>query len=253
MGNRSSLASGLAVLLGAALLLACSLPQAARRSSQTWQEGWDVDANGFGVLVTGPGATLRAAGGLALYSVVPPDDPDEEPRVKWFRFYDGPMRSAEQVAILCHLDRATHIATIRRLDDPVPRQARYQDWHYPACIEALAGEYEITVSYYSRKTVEAGLSATTTTSESTTDSTSRWIAESGAVYVLGAVVGEPAVAPGSGPSYKPRRRSKELWDTRFKLEVSHWKAAIVKLPPSAQLDLPIQAHREIWRKHERLN
>ncbi len=188
------------MLFGAALLLACSLPEAARRSSQTWKEGWDVDANGLGVLVTGPGATLRAAGGLALYSVVPPDDPDEEPRVKWFRFYDGPMRSAEQVAILCHLDRATHIATIRRLDDPVPRQARYQDWHYPAGIEALAGEYEITVSYYSRKTVEAGLSATTTTSESTTDSTSRWIAESGAVYVLGAVVVEPGVAPGSGPT-----------------------------------------------------
>jgi hypothetical protein len=253
MWDRSALAPGLAVLLSAALLLACSLPGAARRSSDTLKEGWDVDAKGLGVLVTGPGATLLAAGGLAFYSVVPTEDPAVEPPVKWFRFYDGPMKSAEQVAILCHLDRATHVATIRRLDDPVPTPARYQEWHYPACIEALAGEYELTVSYYSRQTVEAGLSATTTTSESTTDSTTRWIAESGSVYVLGAVVGEPAVAPGSGPTYKLRRRSKELWDTRFKLEVSHWKAAIVKLPPSAQLDLPIQGHREVWRKHESVN
>jgi hypothetical protein len=61
------------------------------------------------------------------------------------------------------------------------------------------------------------------------------------------------VAPGSGPTYKLRSRSKELWDTRFKLEVSHWKAAIVRLPPSAQLDLPIEAHREVWRKHESVN
>jgi hypothetical protein len=34
------------------------------------------------------------------------------------------------------------------------------------------------------------------------------------------------------------------------LEVSHWKATIVQLPETAQLDLPIKAHREIWRRHE---
>ncbi len=253
MWDRSALAPGFAVLFSAVLLLACTLPGAARRSSDTLKEGWDVDANGLGVLVTGPGATLLAAGGLAFYSVVPTDDPGIEPSIKWFRFYEGPMKSATDVAILCHLDRATHVATIRRLEDLVPRAARYQEWHYPACIEAVAGEYELTVSYYARKTIDAGLSATTTTSESTTNSTTRWVAENGAVYVLGAVVGKPAAAPGSGPTYKLRRRSKELWDTRFKLEVSHWKAAIVKLPPSVQLDLPIQAHREVWRKHESVN
>jgi hypothetical protein len=253
MWNRTAFAPGLAALFSALLLLACALPGAARRSSDTLKAGWDVDANGLGVLVTGPGATLLAAGGLAFYSVVPTDDPAAEPPVKWFRFYDGPMKSSGEVAILCHLDRATHVATIRRIGDLVARPARYQEWHYPACIEVLPGEYELTVSYYARKTIEAGLSAMTTTSESTTNSTTRWIAESGAVYVLGAVVGEPAVAPGSGPTYKLRSRSKELWDTRFKLEVSHWKAAIVRLPPSAQLDLPIEAHREVWRKHESVN
>jgi hypothetical protein len=64
------------------------------------------------------------------------------------------------------------------------------------------------------------------------------------------VIGKPALAPGKGPSYKPRRRTKELWDTSFMLEVSHWKATIVQLPETAQLDLPIKAHREIWRRHE---
>jgi hypothetical protein len=253
MRDRRALALEIAALLSAVLFLACSMPGAPWRSSEAPKQRWEIAPDGRSIVVTGPGATPSATGGLALYSVVPAEDPDQEPSIKWFRFYDGPMRSAEQVAILCHLDRATHIATIRSLEDRFPRPARYQDWHYPACIEALAGEYELTVSYYARKTVEVGLSATTTTSESTTHSTTHWTAESGAVYVLGAVVGEPAVAPGGGPTYKLRRRSKELWDTRFKLEVSHWKAAIVKLPPSAQLDLPIQAHREVWRKHERVN
>ncbi|MBW2542489.1 MAG: hypothetical protein JRF15_10395, partial [Deltaproteobacteria bacterium] len=169
---------------------------------------------------------------------------------KPFRFYDGPMRPQEEVAILCHLDRATHVSSIRRIEDPVAVEARYEAWHYPACIEAPPGEYEIKVSYYSRRTVDQGLSATTTTAESTTDSTTQWYAMSGAVYVLAAAIGKAAPAPGKGPTYQPRRRTKELWDTTFKLEVSHWKATIVKLPETAQVALPISAHREAWRRHE---
>lgn len=243
---------GLIALLAMALA-GCAFPQAARRSSDRLKEGWDVESQGLGVLVSGPTATLRAAGELALYSVVPPEPGAEEPRVKWFRFYDGPMRPADQVAILCHLDRATHIATIRRLSDPVAVPARHKPWHYPECIEAPPGEYELAVSYYSRTTVADGLSATTQTSESTTMSTVRWLAEPGAVYVLAAVVGKPAPAPGSGPGYRVRRRTRELWDTHFKLEISHWKAAIVKLPDRAHLDRPIEAHREAWRNHEALH
>lgn len=234
----------------AAGLAACALPDAARRSSETLKEGWDVDAHGLRTLYTGPGATVMAAGGRAFYSIRPGQSSSAEPDVKWFRFYDGPMRPREEVAILCHLDRATHVSTIRRMEDPVAVEARYEPWHYPACIEAPPGEYEIKVSYYSRKTVEQGLSATTTTAESTTDSTTQWIAKPGAVYVLAAAIGKAAQAPGQGPSYKPRRRTKELWDTSYKLEVSHWKAAIVKLPETAQLELPIDAHREAWRKYE---
>jgi len=246
---RRPLSLALALVLAAAVT-ACALPDAARRSSATLKQGWDFEANGLRVLYTGPGAVFMAAGDLALYSMRPGSVSSAEPDVKWFRFYDGPMRPEEEVAILCHLDRATHISSIRRSDDPVAVAARYEPWHYPACIEATPGEYEITVSYYSRKTVEQDLSATTTTAESTTDSTTQWNAKAGAVYVLAAVIGKPAPAPGRGPTYKPRRRSKELWDTSFTLEVSHWKAAIVQLPETAQLELPIKAQREIWRQHE---
>ena len=244
-----SFAAALVVALVAGAM-ACALPNAARRSSETLKKGWDFEANGLRVLYTGPGATVMAAGDLALYSMRSARSSSGEPEVKWFRFYDGPMRPQEEVAILCHLDSATHISSIRRIADPVAVEARYEPWHYPACIETTPDEYEITVSYYSRKTIEKDLSATTTTSESTTDSTTQWDAKPGAVYVLAAVIGKPAVAPGKGPTYRPRRRTKELWDTRFMLEVSHWKATIVQLPETAKLDLPIKAHREIWRQHE---
>ena len=244
-----SFAAVLAVLFAAGAT-ACALPDAARRSTETLKKGWNLEANGLRVLYTGPGAAVMAAGDLALYSMRPTRTYSGEPRVKWFRFYDGPMRPEDEVAILCHLDSATHISSIRRIADPVAMEARYEPWHYPACIEATPGEYEITVSYYLRKTVEQDLSATTTTSESTTDSTTQWNAKPGVVYVLAAVIGKPAQAPGKGPSYKVRRRTKELWDTSFTLEVSHWKATIVRLPETAQLDLPIKAHREAWRRHE---
>jgi hypothetical protein len=249
MRRRRSFASVLAVVFAAGVT-ACALPDAARKSSDTLKKGWDFEAEGLRVLYTGPGATVMAAGDLALYSMRPARTSSGEPEVKWFRFYDGPMRPEGEVAILCHLDSATHISSIRRIADPAAAKARYEPWHYPACIEATPGEYEITVSYYLRKTVERDLAATTTTSESTTDSTTQWNARPGAVYVLAAVIGKPALAPGQGPSYKPRRRTKELWEMSFSLEVSHWKATIVQLPETTQLDLPIKAHREAWRRHE---
>jgi hypothetical protein len=238
------------MLLLAGWEVACALPEAARRSSETLRQGWDFDANGLRTLYKGPGATLLAAGDLAFYSMRAAQSSSGEPAVKWFHFYDGPMRPQDEVAILCHLDHATHISSIRRIEDPVAVAARDEPWHYPACIEAMPGEYEITVSYYSRETVERGLSATTTTAESTTDSRTHWVAEAGAVYVLAAAIGKAAPAPGEGPSYKTRKRTKELWDTNFKLEVSHWKATIVQLPETARLDAPIKAHREAWRLHE---
>jgi hypothetical protein len=244
-----SFASVLAVVFAAGVT-ACALPDAARKSSDTLKKGWDFEVEGLRVLYMGPGATVMAAGDLALYSMRSARTSSGEPEVKWFRFYDGPMRPEGEVAILCHLDSATHISSIRRIADPVAAKARYEPWHYPACIEATPGEYEITVSYYLRKTVERDLAATTTTSESTTDSTTQWNASPGAVYVLAAVIGKPALAPGQGPSYKPRRRTKELWEMSFSLEVSHWKATIVQLPETTQLDFPIKAHREAWRRHE---
>jgi hypothetical protein len=251
MKHRCSFAVVIALVLSVAGL-GCALPEAVRRSSPQLKEGWDRDAKGLRVLLTGPVATLWAASHIARYAINPPEGPAAEPQVKWFRYYDGPMESVDQVAILCHLDYATHITTIRKADERLSAPARYETWHYPACIEALEGEYEITVSYYSRKTVESGMYAETTTAESTTASTTQWHAESGGVYVLAAVVGKTAPAPGSGPAYKARRRTQELWETDFSLKVSHWQAAIVKLSEKADLDAPIKAHREAWRRYEDL-
>ncbi len=179
MKRERSFAAALVVALVAGAT-ACALPNAARRSSETLKKGWDFDANGLRVLYRGPSATVMAAGDLALYSMRPVRSSAAEPVVKWFRFYDGPMRPEEEVAILCHLDSATHLSSIRRIEDPLAVEARYEAWHYPACIEATPGEYQVTVSYYLRKTVEQELLATTTTSESTTDSTTQWSASPGA-------------------------------------------------------------------------
>ena len=105
---------------------ACTLPNAAQRSSKRLQQGWDLDENGAKILWTGPTATLQAAGELALYSLVPPGVASGEPRVKWFRFYDRPMRVVDNVAIVCHLDRSTHIQTIRPIRSPIATEARHE-------------------------------------------------------------------------------------------------------------------------------
>jgi hypothetical protein len=161
------------------------------------------------------------------------------------------MRSVDEIAILCHIEPATHIVTIRKMDQPIAVEARHELWHYPECIEVLGGEYELTVGYYSRNTVEKDLKAKTTTTESTKHSTTRWEAEPGSVYLLAAVIGKPVRAPGEAPAYRVRPRTKELWSYEYKLEVSHWKAAIVELAPDDQLLQRIAANRDQWQRHER--
>jgi len=233
------------------LAVSCALPDAARRSSVLLKRGWDIDSNGAKVMLTGPVSTLQAATELVVYSVIRPKGPAHEPEIKWFHFYEKPMRPAAEIAILCHLDPATHIVTIRDVGQPIAVQARHEQWHYPQCIEVLGGEYELTVGYYSRKTVEKSLKAKTTTTESTKHSTAHWAAEPGSVYLLAAVIGKPVRAPGEAPAYRVRPRSKELWTYEYKLAVSHWKAAIVQLGPHDQLLQNIAANREQWRRHER--
>ncbi|MGE4609638.1 MAG: hypothetical protein AAEJ52_23120 [Myxococcota bacterium] len=242
----------LCALIGVGLLAAsCALSDAARRSSERLKRGWDIDSNGVKVMMTGPVSTLQAAVELTVYSVVRPDGPALEPNVKWFHLYESPMRSVDEIAILCHIEPATHIVTIRKMDQPIAVEARHELWHYPECIEVLGGEYELTVGYYSRNTVEKDLKAKTTTTESTKHSTTRWEAEPGSVYLLAAVIGKPVRAPGEAPAYRVRPRTKELWSYEYKLEVSHWKAAIVELAPDDQLLQRIAANRDQWQRHER--
>ncbi len=233
------------------LAASCALPDAARRSSELLKRGWDIDSNGAKVMLTGPVSTLQAAAEIAVYSVVRHDGPPREPEVKWFHFYDRPMRAAEEIAILCHLNSATHIVTIRGVGQPFAVPARHEQWHFPECIEVLGGEYELTVGYYSRETVEKSLKAKTITTESTKLSTAHWEAEPGSVYVLAAVIGKPVRAPGEAPAYRVRPRSKDLWTYEYKLEVSHWKAAIVRLGPDDRLLQNIAVNRDQWRRHER--
>jgi hypothetical protein len=234
-----------------AALSACAFPSAARRSGQRLKEGWDLPEQGLGIVWTGPTSMLLAAGDLARYSWRESNPAKREPNIQWFRFYEGPMRPLDEVAILCHLERTTHIATIRSLENPMASEARYEPWHYPECIEVVSGNYELTVSYYSRETVEEGLSATTRTTESTVPSTTQWIADSGEIYVMTPVLGKPSPAPGDGPSYSVRPRTAALWDSAFKLEVRHWKAAIVRVAARGDLGLPVEDHREQWRLHEK--
>jgi hypothetical protein len=247
MGQAKLYSMSVVLLLAAS----CALPDAARRSSELLRRGWDIDSNGAKVMLTGPVSTLRAAVELAAYSVVRPDGPQLEPQVKWFHLYERPMRGTDEIAILCHLDPATHIVTIRDVHEPIAVQARHEQWHYPECIEVLEGDYELTVGYYSRNTVEKALKAKTTTTESTKHSTTRWQAEPGSVYLLAAVIGKPVRAPGEAPAYRVRPRSKDLWTYEYKLEVSHWKAAIVQLGSDDRLLQNIVSNRDQWRRHER--
>ena len=121
----------------------CALPDAVRRSSELLRRGWDVDSNGAKVMLTGPLSTLHAAAELAAYSVVPPRGPVGEPEVKWFHFYESPMRATDEIAILCHLDPATHIVTIRDVAHPIAVDARHELWHYPE-LEQLSSRLRFT-------------------------------------------------------------------------------------------------------------
>jgi hypothetical protein len=174
-----------------------------------------------------------------------------EPHHQWFRFYPGPMRSDPQVAILCHAQRATNVVRIRREGDAHWHPARYERWHYPLCIEVLPGGYELAVEYYARETAQDGLSSVTTTTESTKPSVVHWAAAGGGRYALRVSRSPAQPAPGDGRGgYDVRPATRELWSTRFKLEVSHWDAEIERLDSWDALGLPIAEHREAWRRHE---
>ena len=228
--------------------MGCQLPQALGRSKRMVRDGFDADEHGSWVVLTAP-ASLLLAGGNALIGSVVRLGPPPEPESKWFRSYAGPMLPPTQVAVVCHRERATSVERLRRpgADWVV---ARYEPWHYPRCLEALPGLYELEVQYFRRDTDDASERLVTLQAESTEASVVEWRAEAGALYEIWATLGPRA--PAAGPA--PRRhipRSRSLGTSWWELETSTWSARIGRIASWDAADPAVVEARRDWEEYER--
>jgi|ETNmetMinimDraft_30_1059905.scaffolds.fasta_scaffold10070_1 hypothetical protein len=228
-------------------LTGCYAKSAARRSDRIVRDGFDFDMHGPWVMVTAPGSLLLAGGNLAVGSFVPLGggvDP-REPEGKWFAAYEGGMRPAEEVGILCHRERATWITGIRPAGGGEWLKARHEKWHFPVCIEALPGRYELEVQYFSRQHDDDRDKSVSLQAESTEPSLVVWRARAGAVDLLGVRVGARQPARDRAPQrHIPRSRS--LGTTWWELEESDWVAQIEPVSDWASLDGPLREQRAAW-------
>ncbi len=236
----------LAVLL-CGLWIGCYWSAAARHAGPIARSGWDLEDRGPWVLLTGPIATLWAGLDFAVRSFIPADPP--EPDEKWFRFYTGPMLPVADVAVLCHMATATQVHTIRLMESGPAFPARHRKWHFPVCIEALPGLYELEIHYFRRSTEDARDETSTQHAESVEPSRVAWFAEAGGVYVLRAVVG------GTGPTATPAPRSRvarrsSLGTSRFELEEGEWAAEVERLASWDELSEDVLGHRAAWQRWE---
>ena len=227
-------------------LSGCYVSSAAQRSRRIVADGFDVESRGAWVAFTGPGSLLVAGGTMLVgpFFLGP-----SEPRIKWFRSYPGKMLPVEQVAILCHGDRATWIHAMRPMGSDLWTRARHEKWHFPRCIEVLPGSYELEVHYFLRDSEDDVERAVTRQAESTQPSSARWEAEAGGLYRLTARVGDPV--PSQGPV--PRRhipRSRSLGTTWWDLQESEWTVWIERLPSWEAWDEPVREHRQAWMDYE---
>ena len=241
--------------LAVACLLGCYAPSAGRRAGRILERGWDPDARGALMILTGPVSVVHASADFLVHALVPLDYDGyflvdrREPKTQWFRRYGGPMRPLDQVAILCHADRATFVAAMRDASAPEWRQARDENWQFPVCIEVLPGSYELAVSYLSRRTDDARDKKSTTHVESTEPSTVIWNARAGGVYRLRAVAGDAKPAPGPAPRSRISK-SQSLGTSWLTLEVSDWWAEIEPLPSLDALGEPVLEYRAAWERYE---
>jgi hypothetical protein len=230
------------------LLAGCQLPNALRRSQQLLRDGFDAEERGGWVVLTAP-ASLLAAGGNALVGSFVPLGPPPEPDAKWFRSYAGPMLPRDQVAVVCHRERAIRIDRIRRPGGEWVA-ARHEPWHFPLCLEVLPGRYELEVQYFRRDTDKGSERLVTLQAESTEPSIVEWRAEAGAIYEVFAALGPRS--PASGPA--PRRHipsSRSLGTSWWELETSPWNARIAQLASWGAAAPTVAAARGAWEDYER--
>lgn len=251
----------LLVLLSAATL-ACYLPSASRRAGRMIADGWDTDARGARVAVTGPAMTIVALGDFLVHALIPLHydgyflTDRREPKQKWFKAYPGPQRSLEQVAILCKAKRELHVASIQGPYDDQPKEARHEAWHFPECLEVLPAEYRLTVEYYARRHYDTNSQDSTFTTESTTPAVVDWAAEAGTVYRMDALLGKVEPAPGTerpGSTIKriPQGRHK-LGTSEFLLDIGTWYVMVEPVLSWDEIEVPALEVRANWARYETL-
>jgi hypothetical protein len=236
--------------VSAMVLGGCYTASAMRQSERIVRAGFDFDEHGPWVLIFGPGAVVLAAGNLALGSLVPLHgeavDP-REPEAKWFHAYEGEMRPPQEVAILCHRERATWVTGIRTLGSDAWTSARNEKWHFPVCIEALPGRYELEVHYFARETDDDREQSVSRQAESTSPTFEMWEAEAGRVYLLSAQLGEPEPTENTPPQ-RHIPRSRALGTSWWELEESDWQVQIESVAAWEELSGPVVEQRRAWVK-----
>ena len=242
------------MLLAALLALpACYASSASRQSRKMVESGFDVDDFGPWVFVTGPGSLILAGGNMVLGSMIPLREGVHplEPETKWYHAYEGSMRPVTEVAILCHRERATWVTGIRRGTGDEWQNARAEKWHFPVCIEALPGRYEVEVHYFSRETDDSDQESVSRQAESTEPSVAVWQADAGQVYLLSVEFGDPEPAR-NAPPQRHIPRSRDIGTTWWGLEESDWYVRVDRVADARNVQGPVLQHRKAWERYEAL-
>lgn len=235
------------VAVAGACLTGCYTTSALRQSERVLRRGFDFDALGPWVLISGPGSMLVAGGVLAVGSVMPLGDgvDPREPPNKWFHDYGGAMRSPSEVAVLCHQSNATWVTGMRREGTKAWGVARHEKWHFPVCIEALPGRYELEVHYYAREHEDDQELSVSRQAESTHPSVIVWDAQPGQIDALVAEISAAEPAPGTPPQ-RHIPRSRALGTTWWELQESSWVVRIDVVGTWGSADARFAEQRAAW-------
>lgn len=249
-----SILGRLLCILWASSLLACYASTAARQSKRLLRAGFDLEERGPWVVVSAPGSVLLAGGNMIVGSMIPMSKIDpREPEAQWFHLYPGQMLPVEEVAVVCHEQRSTWISGIRPVPPPGQQggwlDARLEKWHFPDCIEALPGSYDLQVHYFFRETGDDADRSVTRQAESIRPSTVRWNAQPGQVYRLSVEIGRSEPANGLPPQrHIPRSRS--LGTTWWDLEESDFSIRIEHVAAWDGIEGSIHEQRRNWARYE---